>query len=65
MKTPRYFLFSALLAITGCATDSTVEQTATPQHNEHSQHGEKAPVCAKPSSQCSNTVAAEFAPDGV
>jgi len=66
MKSSRYFLFSALLAITGCATDSTVKSTdAAPQHNEHSQHGEKAPVCTEPSSQCSNTVAAEFASDGV
>jgi len=65
MKSPSYFLLSAFLAITGCATDSTVKPTDALQHNEHSQHGEKAPVCAKPSSQCSNTVAAEFAPDGV
>jgi hypothetical protein len=61
MKFPRYFLFSALLAITACVTNSATAH----EHDEHSQHNEKSIICANPSSQCSNTVAAEFSHDGV
>jgi len=64
MKSPSYFLFSAILAI--YAADSIAKQTTVaPQHDSHSKHSEPSPVCAKPSSQCSNTVAAEFSHDGV
>ncbi len=67
MKFPHYFLFSAILAITGCATDNAVKSTATThQHHEAHGHQEKPLVCTSPSptAQCSNTVTAEFTPGG-
>lgn len=70
MKLSIYFLSLAMLAITGCATDNAAKPTAT-EHQAHDtaahdeKSSEKAPVCVSPSSQCSNTVAAEFAHDGV
>ena len=68
MKYSRYFLLSALLAVTGCATDSTVTPTATtPTEHQHykGEHSEKKLVCAAPSSHCSNTITAEFSHNGV
>jgi hypothetical protein len=72
MKFPRYFLFLAVLAISGCAPANAVKSTATAHHQHQDQHHggndhhEKAIACTSPSptTQCSNTVTAEFTPSG-
>ena len=57
----KYFLLFVLLLV-GCAT----EQATQEHHEQHSQKAQDSSLqCESPSTHCSNTISAEFAPNGV
>ncbi|CAG1770796.1 hypothetical protein BAC3_01329 [uncultured bacterium] len=65
MKT-KYFLLTSLLLLSACASEQVKSAKQPHEHHQaQTQHQEKSLECTTPSTHCSDTVTAEFSPNGV